>query len=177
LEVRAAPMVSQTAYLQAKFTAPVGSPLLAGKVALFRDGTFVGNGMMDFTNAGADVDLGFGVDDRVHITRATLDHQTGEHGIPIIASRKTDTRSFKTTVENLHTRPIDITILDRVPYAENEDIDVKLLNASTKPTETDVDDKRGVLAWTYTYAAGEKRDILNSYEVSWPANEQLVSLD
>jgi uncharacterized protein (TIGR02231 family) len=177
LEVRAAPMVSQTAYLQASFTAPAGSPLLAGKVALFRDGTFVGNGSIDFTNAGAEVDLGFGVDDRVHITRATLDHQTGEHGIPIIASRKTDTRSFKTTVENLHTRPIDITILDRIPYAENEDIDVKLLSASTKPTETDVDDKRGIMAWTYTYGAGEKRDIVNAYEISWPANESLVSLD
>jgi uncharacterized protein (TIGR02231 family) len=177
LGVRAAPSVSETAYLQAKFTAAEGAPLIAGKVALFRDGTFVGNGSMPFTNAGAEVDLGFGVDDRVHIVRATLDHQAGEAGIPIIASRKTDARSYKTTVENLHSRPMEITILDRLPYAENEDIGVKRLNASTAPTEENVEDKRGILAWTYTYAPGEKRDIVNAYEVSWPANQSLVSLD
>jgi uncharacterized protein (TIGR02231 family) len=177
LGVRAAPAVSETAYLQAKFTTAEGAPLIAGKVALFRDGTFVGNGAMPFTSAGAEVDLGFGVDERVHIIRATLDHQTGEHGIPIIASRKTDTRSFKTTVENLHARPIEITILDRTPYAENEDIEVKRLNASTVPTKENVDDKRGILAWTFTYAPGESRDIVNAYEVSWPANQSLVSLD
>lgn len=177
LGVRTAPSISETAYLQAKFTAADGAPLVAGKVALFRDGTFVGNGVMPFTSAGAEVDLGFGVDDRVHVVRATLDHQTGENGIPIIASRKTDTRSFKTTVENLHSRPMEITVLDRLPYAENDDIRVRRLGVSTAPTGEDVDDKRGILAWTYTYAPGEKRDIVNAYEVSWPANQSLVSLD
>jgi hypothetical protein len=45
------------------------------------------------------------------------------------------------------------------------------------PTVTDVDDKRGVLAWSYTYGPGEARDILNGYEVSWPAGQSVVSLD
>ncbi|HVY21464.1 MAG TPA: mucoidy inhibitor MuiA family protein [Bauldia sp.] len=177
LGVRAAPAVSETAYLHASFTAPDGAPLLAGKVALFRDGTFVGNGQVEFTEAGADVDLGFGVDERVHIARATLDHRTGDAGIPIIASRKTDTRSYKTTVANLHSQPMEITIMDRTPYAEDSDINVKRLSISTAPTRENVDDKRGILAWTYTYGPGETRDIVNAYEVSWPANQSLVSLD
>jgi uncharacterized protein (TIGR02231 family) len=177
LGVRAAPALSETAYLHASFTAAEGAPLLAGKVALFRDGTFVGNGAVKFTEAGADVDLGFGVDERVKIMRATLDHQTGDAGIPIIASRKTDTRSYKTTVENLHSQPMEITILDRTPYAEDDDISVKRLSISTAPTKENVDDKRGILAWTYTYGPGQSRDIVNAYEVSWPANQSLVSLD
>jgi uncharacterized protein (TIGR02231 family) len=177
LGVRAAPALSETAYLHASFTAAEGAPLLAGKVALFRDGTFVGNGAVKFTEAGADVDLGFGVDERVKIMRATLDHQTGDAGIPIIASRKTDTRSYKTTVENLHSQPMEITILDRTPYAEDDDINVKQLSISTAPTKENVDDKRGILAWTYTYGPGQSRDIVNAYEVSWPANQSLVSLD
>jgi uncharacterized protein (TIGR02231 family) len=177
LGVKAAPAVSETAYLEAAFTAAEGAPLLGGRVALFRDGTFVGNGAIDFTNAGADVDLGFGVDERVHIKRATLDHQTGDAGIPIIASRKTDTRSYKMTVENLHARPMDITILDRLPYAEDEDISVKRLRDATAPSKENVDDRRGILAWTYTYAPGESHEIVNAYEVSWPANQSLVSLD
>lgn len=175
LEVRAVPMVSDTAYLTASFVPQAGAPLLPGKIALFRDGTFVGNGEVAFSEAGKNVDLGFGVDDRVHVQRVALDRQTGERGI--FSGRKTDTRTFKITVENLHSRPIDILVLDRVPYAEDEKVSVEVLNASTKPTATNVDDKRGVLGWSYTYAPGESRDILNSYEVSWPADLSVVSLD
>jgi uncharacterized protein (TIGR02231 family) len=177
LGVKAAPALSETAYLEASFTAAEGAPLLAGNVALFRDGSFVGNGAVPFTNAGADIDLGFGVDDRVHVKRATLDHQTGDAGIPIIASRKTDTRSYKMTVENLHAQPIEITVLDRIPYAENDDISVKRLRDATAASEENVDDRRGVLAWRYTYEPGESREIVNAYEVSWPANQSLVSMD
>jgi uncharacterized protein (TIGR02231 family) len=177
LGVKAAPAVSETAYLAAAFTAAEGAPLLGGRVALFRDGTFVGNGQIDFTNAGADVDLGFGVDERVHIKRATLDHQTGDAGIPIIASRKTDTRSYKMTVENLHARPMEITVLDRLPYAEDGDITVRRLRDATAPSTENVDDKRGILAWTYTYAPGESHEIVNAYEVSWPANQSLLSME
>ena len=72
----------------------------------------------DTANAGKEIDLGFGVDDRVQVVRIALDRETGEHGI--LTSRKTDTRRYKITVENLHTRPMDITVLDRVPYAEDE---------------------------------------------------------
>lgn len=175
LEVRAVPLLSDTAYLQASFTPAEGAPLLAGKVALFRDGTFVGNGDVPFTNAGKELDLGFGVDDRVHVVRTTLERQTGEHGI--FSGRKTDLRRYKITVDNLHTRAIDITILDREPYAEDEKVTVARLNDITQPTVTDVDDKRGLLAWTYTYAPGESHEIVNGYEVSWPADQAVVSLD
>jgi uncharacterized protein (TIGR02231 family) len=175
LAVRAVPLVSDTAYVQVAFTPSAGAPLLGGKIALFRDGTFVGNGELPFTSAGKEIDLGFGVDDRVKVTRAVLDRQSGEQGI--FAGRKTDLRRYKITVENLHKRPIDITILDRVPYAEDEKVSVERLRDMTEPTETNVDDNRGVLAWTYAYAPGEQREILNGYEVSWPSGQSLVSLD
>ena len=175
LAVRAVPMLSDAAYLQASFTPKAGAPFLAGKVALFRDGTFVGNGAVAFTNPGKPVDLGFGVDDRVHVVRTVLERRTGETGI--LSTRKTDLRRFKITVDNLHSQPIDIMILDRVPYAEDENVTIERIGGGTDPTATDVDDKRGVLAWRYTYAAGETRDILNGYEVSWPAGQEVVSID
>jgi uncharacterized protein (TIGR02231 family) len=179
LTIRAVPMISDAAYLQAAFTPPTGAPMLPGRVALFRDGTFVGNGEVPMTsggtNAGKEIDLGFGVDDRVHVVRTALDRETGEHGI--LTSRKTDRRRYKITVENLHARPMDITVLDRVPYAEDENVTVTRLAESSAPTVTNMDDKRGVLAWSYTYGPGEARDILNGYEVSWPAGQSVVSLD
>ncbi len=175
IEVRAAPQLSAAAYLTARFTAPEGAPLLAGSVSLFRDGAFVGKGQVPFTNAGAKFELGFGEDDRVKVKRVALDRATAEHGI--LSSRKTDTRKFRIDVENLHTQPMTIIVLDRVPYAEDETITVARLDDSTKPTAEDVDDRRGVLAWSGTYAPGEAREILNGYRVSWPADRDVVLMD
>ncbi len=176
LSVKIAPALAETAYLTASFTSPSGAPLLAGPVALFRDGSFVGNGAIAFSEAAKDIDLGFGADDRVHVTRATLTEQTGQHGF-IVNTRKTDQRSYKITVENLHSRPLEITVLDRIPYAEDQAVTVTRAGSATAPTATDVDDRRGILAWTYTYDAGQSRDIVNAYEVSWPADRDIVSTD
>ena len=175
LAVRAAPSLSDAAYLYAHFTASSGAPFLAGRVALFRDGSYIGSGAVPFSNAGKAIDLGFGPDDLVHVQRTALDRATGEHGV--FSSRKTDTRRFKITVENLHKQKMNITVLDRMPYAEDDKIVVARLPEATAPTAENVEDRRGVLAWTYDYGPGESRDIENAYEVSWPADKSVVLAD
>jgi uncharacterized protein (TIGR02231 family) len=175
LDVRAAPQLAPAAYLTARLTAPDRAPFLAGPVSLFRDGAFVGKGSVPFTNAGAKFELGFGEDDLVKVKRVALDRATAEHGI--LSSRKTDTRKFRIDVENLHSQPMKITILDRVPYAEDETITIARLDGSTKPTAENVDDRRGILAWSDTYAPGEAREILNGYRVTWPADREVVLMD
>lgn len=176
IEVRAVPMLSEAAYLHAAFVPAEGAPLLPGKVALFRDGTFVGNGDLPMGRAGRELNLGFGIDDRVRVTRVALDRETGQYGI-LMSSRKVDTSRFKITVDNLHSQPVDIVVYDRMPYAEDQTIAVERLRDTTEPTTQNVEDRRGVLAWSYTYQPGETREILNGYEVSWPADKQVVSLD
>jgi uncharacterized protein (TIGR02231 family) len=175
LEVRAVPMLSDAAYLHAAFVPDEGAPLLPGKISLFRDGTFVGTGELPLGRAGRELNLGFGVDDRVRITRVVLDRETAEHGI--LSTRKTDTQRFKITVDNLHSQPMEIVVIDRMPYAEDEDVTVARVRDATEPTTVNLDDLRGVLAWSYTYAPGETREIVNGYEVSWPADRQVGMLE
>src|SRR5262249_36845893 len=146
LEVRAVPALSPFAYLHARFTTPAGAPLLAGHMSLFRDGSYVGLGEVAFTNAGARLDLGFGSDDRIKVTRTALARETGETGI--LSTRKTDQRRFRITVENLHAQAIGVTVLDRIPYAEDDRITIERLAETTPPTAENVDDRRGVVAWT-----------------------------
>ncbi len=64
LLVRAAPVVDDTAYLEATFKQTEEAPLLAGRVSLYRDGTFVGRGQMAATQKDETVRFGFGADDR-----------------------------------------------------------------------------------------------------------------
>ena len=172
LEVRAVPVLSSAAYLTARFAAPSAAPYLAGKVSLFRDGAFVGQGALPFVNGGTKVDLGFGVDDLVKVTRTVIDREVADKGI--LTTRHTDTRRFRITVENLHSRPTKITVLDRVPYSQDSKVVVERLEDGTAPTAVNVDDQRGVLAWNYAYEAGESRNINNGYRVAWPAGEEIV---
>ena len=101
--------------------------------------------------------------------------ESGQRGL--ITRVSTDERHYEITVDNLHSRAMEITILDRVPVAEDERITVQQLDDTTEPTETDVDGTRGVLAWTYDYEPGETREIRNGYLVTWPTDLDITGLD
>jgi hypothetical protein len=58
--------------------------------------------------------------------------------------------------------------------SEIADVTVDLLPATTEPTERNVGDRRGVLAWTFDAAAGELREIKLLWRVRWPADKAIV---
>jgi uncharacterized protein (TIGR02231 family) len=172
LHVRTTPAMDDAAYLEAAFKQTEEAPLLPGRVAVYRDGTFVGRGAMSLVPKDETVRLGFGVDEKVKVARAVVRKSEGTAGI--ISSSKTDEREFKTTVRNGHDTPIAITVEDQIPASEIADVQVELLPVTTPPTARDVRDRRGVLAWTFTAAPGEQREIKLGWRVRWPADKTIV---
>jgi uncharacterized protein (TIGR02231 family) len=172
LAVRAVPVIDETAYLEASFVNEDEAALLPGEVAIHRDDTFVGRGRLDLVAPGDKVELGFGADERVKVKRVPLRRAQEEPGV--FSSSKTDQREFKTTVKNLHSFPVKVTIVDRVPFSENAAITVELLSQTTAPTEKVVKDRRGVMAWTFDYGPGEQKEIRLAYRVKWPAEKEIA---
>ncbi len=172
LGVRAAPAFDQRAYLEARFTNEEEAALLPGEVALTRDGIYVGQGRIGQTAPGDSLEMGFGVDDRVKITRAPLRRRETEPGW--VQGSRSDLREFRTVVKSLHDRPMRITIVDQLPFAENSAITVEPMQGGTAPTERNIQDRRGVLAWAYDYKPGEERDIRHGYRIRWPGDRELV---
>lgn len=171
LAVRAVPKREQKAYLYARMTVARGTPLLPGQVSLFRDSTFVGNGSLPLLAPGEEHELGFGIDDAIRVRYAVVEEKRGETGI--ISSAKTDTRSYRITVKNLHQRAIPLTVLDQIPVSQNADIKVEL-TGKTAPARRDVDDKRGVLAWDMTLGPDEERVVEFGYRTTWPAAKKVT---
>lgn len=171
LEVRAVPAVSDAAYLTARFRNTSGAPYVGGNAVLYRDGAFAGTVPLAFTAPNAELTLGFGIDDKVAVTRTTLERKTGERGL--ISSEKTDERRYRIKVENRHARPISIVVLDQLPVSEAKTITVQALPEATPPTASAVDSRRGVVAWGYDYAAGETKEITHAFAVSWPADQDV----
>ena len=123
-----------------------------GEIALHRDGAYVGRGRLKLVATGDTVDLGFGADDKVKVTRVPVRRRETEPSW--IGQTKADVSEFKTTVKNLHTQPMRITITDRIPFSEQAAITVELLRETTPPTERQIDNKRGVMAWSWRLRAG-----------------------
>ena len=173
LVVRSAPVLDPTAFLEASFRQNEDAPLLPGRVAIYRDGAFVGRGQIKAASKDETVRLGFGADDKVKIERSVVNRNEGSAGL-IVTTSKTDERSFKTTVRNGHDFPIHVAIEDRLPVSENEDIQVEMLPSTTPPTTSNLRDRRGVLEWAFEAKPGETRDIALAWRVRWPKDKGVV---
>jgi uncharacterized protein (TIGR02231 family) len=173
LAIRTAPVIDPTAFLEASFRQSEDAPLLPGRVAIYRDGAFVGRGRMDAANKDEMVHLGFGADDKVKIERTVVKRSEGSAGL-IVTTSKTDERSFKTSVRNGHDFPIRVAIQDQLPVSENEEIQVEMLPATTPPTTSNVNDKRGVVEWAFEAKPGEVKDVTFAWRVRWPKDKGVV---
>ena len=171
LSVRAVPKLSPQAYLLAEVTYGGEDALLPGPMAVFRDGAFIGNGRLDLLRSGETFKLSFGADDRVRVKYRLAGGQRSSEGI--IAKDRRIERRYEIEVANLHQRPMTIEIQDQIPVSRDERVEVELLKATTAPTGKDLDDKTGVLAWSYDYAPGETREITFGYAVEFPEKASL----
>jgi uncharacterized protein (TIGR02231 family) len=172
LLARSAPVLDPTAFLEASFRHTEDVPILPGKVSLFRNGMFVGNGTLAFAGKDEIVNIGFGADDQVKVTRV-LQHRT-QRSSGLIAASKVDEREFRITVRNGHDWPIKVVIEDQQPVSETEDIQVELTGVTTRPTQMNVRDKRGVLSWRLDMRGRETREIALGWRVWWPAAKSVT---
>ena len=172
LLVRTAPALDAAAYLEASFKQAEEAPLLPGRIALYRDGIFVGRGQMALTPKDETLRLGFGVDDKIKVARTMLRKNESSSGL--ISTTKTDEREFKITVRNGHDAPIRVTVEDQLPVSEIDEVKVETLPSTTPPTERNTRNRRGVLAWSFPAGPGELHEIAFGWRVRWPAGKPIV---
>lgn len=172
LAVKTVPKEDAKAYLYARLTLPKAStPLLPGKVALFRDGTFVGTSELPVLSPGEEHELGFGVDDLVRVKHSVAEEKRGETGL--ISTSSTDVRNYKISVRNMHERAVQLVIFDQVPVSQNQDIRVELIS-KTPPSKQNVEDKRGVLSWESKLEPDQEMVLEFGYRVTWPSSKQII---
>ncbi|MFT4099214.1 MAG: mucoidy inhibitor MuiA family protein [Rhodoblastus sp.] len=172
LVIKTSPALDPTAYLEAHLENAEEAPLLAGPVSVQRDGAFVGQGALKSVAPGEGFDLGFGADDRVSVARVPVKRKENE---PTWYNQtKLDQRDYKTTIKNLHDFPIKTVVVDRIPFSENSAIVVEQLPQTTPPTDKQIGDKRGVMAWSFDLKPGEQKELRLAWRMKWPADRDVV---
>lgn len=172
ISVRASPSIDTTAYLEIAFVNREEAPILPGEVNIHRDGTYVGRSAFRLIAPGEDAKLGFGADERVKITRVPVSRR--ENAATWLGSNRTERQDFRTTVRNLHPFPVKIAIVDRIPISEDAAIVIEPLSTNTAPTEKSVEERRGVMAWTFDLAPNATREIRLGWQVRWPKDKRLI---
>lgn len=173
LAARIAPALDPTAFLEARIVNEEDAPLLAGPVAVQRDGMHVGQSRIAFVAPGEAVELGFGADDKIKVARAPVKRLENEPSW--FGQTKYETRDFKTTVENLHDFIVPVTVVDQIPFSENTAITVETLPQTTAPMTKQIADKRGVMGWSFDAKPRETKELRLAYRVKWPAERDIVT--
>ena len=172
LLVRTVPRLDTTAYLYARTVWPKDrAPALAGSVALFRDGVFVGNGRLDQLAPGEEAELGFGADDRVKVKRNVTEDKKGETGT--FSTSKIEERNFTIEVKNLHARAVQLAVIDRVPVSMQKDITVDMTVKGPLQPKRDVQGRRGVSLWEMKLEPDEEKVVSFGYKVTYPPDKRV----
>ena len=166
----AVPASDATAFYMAEITNGSGEILLPGNARLFRDGAMIGEAQLPLTAAGKTIDLPFGAIEGLLVSRRILSREEGDTGVFTSSNRRGD--RFEITAENVTGLPYDLRILDRVPVSEQEDLTVNV-TANPRISATEVDGKRGVVAWDLTLSPGQEQTITFGYELGWPSDMEL----
>lgn len=168
---RAVPIMDQTAYLAASFVNESGELILGGGTAQFYlNGTYVGQRYLDLIANGDDAELSFGPIEGLRLERVVKDRQEGDRGVITRSSEQNE--EVLITLRNLTAGEWTVRLRDRVPYSEQEDLQINY-DATPLPTETDVDDRRGVLEWRFDMAPNSEQQVQLNHRLRWPDDMRL----
>ncbi|MBL4807787.1 MAG: DUF4139 domain-containing protein [Rhodobacteraceae bacterium] len=153
-------------FLIAEFTNSSNQIILPGNFRFYRDGAYHGSEDLNILVApGVTETLGFGIIDGIDARRITRKYEDGQSGVLTTSNERIE--EYELVVENRSGRTWDIVAYGRVPYSEQEDLEIDY-SSRPRPTVVDFDDTRGVLAWQFSLGDGETQSIALEYTIGWP---------
>lgn len=114
--------------------------------------------------------MAFGPIDGLRLTRTVLDRNAGDRGIISKSNELSERVEIK--VENLTGEAWPLRLLDRVPFSEQEDLEIEW-RAQPAASEENVDGKRGIMAWEFQLEAGDTQLIKLDHALEWPEGKVL----
>ncbi|MHC4676981.1 MAG: mucoidy inhibitor MuiA family protein [Planctomycetota bacterium] len=133
----ATPLLTDYVYLQA---------LLPGQASMFRNGEFVGKSQLTQVTIGQTFTAGFGIDSQVQVIHELEDKKTRIQG-----GNRIDTYYYRIALSNYKNTPVELQLLDRLPYTEDNSIKIEL--EKTEPELSKDGEylraarKKGILRW------------------------------
>lgn len=161
------PKIDKDAFLTAGIPEYEQYNLLEGEANVFFEGTFVGKTLVDLRSSSDTLQLSFGRDKNVSVSREKVkDYKTKQS----IGNKKEESRVWQLSVKNNKKQDINMVLLDQLPVSTSEEIEVEVqqISGAKRNNET------GELKWEFTLAPSAKKDVELKYTVKYPKSKTLV---
>lgn len=155
----------RAAYLATRLPNTQPFPLMAGPADIFRSSGFIGRSRVVYTPAGSEFLVGFGLERSLRINRSV---RRREKSSGLLSSDRVFQTNISLTVANPGTEARRVSIFERLPVSELEEVTVTIDDKVTTPAHKETRKGSGILRWDYDLKPGEKRSVKVTYEVRAP---------
>ena len=162
--VVAVPKLSGEAYLAAEVATAELEDMQDTPAAVYLNGAFAGNVILEPDMTKDNYDLSLGVDETVKVKRQQKKRHT--QNVLLKGQKKTE-YEYEITVTSRKEKEIGVTVTDQIPVSDEKTIVVEPLELSGAEKE----DATGLLHWEFKLSPGESRVIRLAYTVAWPKDK------
>ncbi len=159
-EYHAAPKMDPSVYLAAQVSGWEKLNLLNGESNLYFDGTYIGKTFIDVNSTKDTLSFSLGKDNKIQIERKRIQEKSTNR---TIGSRQKFEVTWEIKVKNNGGAAIPIIIKDQFPISTDSDIKVK----QGDHLEGKLDEKTGILTWSFLLAPSQSKSLLFDYSVDY----------
>lgn len=160
------PKVEKEAFMLARIAGWEDLDLIEGNANVYFGGTYVGQSHIDTRTVADTLDLSFGRDKKIVVTRTKLKDNTNDK---LTGTNRKITYTYEIVVKNNHKSPVQIEIEDQLPVSQNSEIIVDILELS----KAERNELTGQLKWKLSLAPDESKKIILSFSVKYPKNKSV----
>jgi uncharacterized protein (TIGR02231 family) len=170
-EYIALPRIASLAYLQATITNPLtGVTLLAGKVNIFLDNTFIGTTQLENIAPGQEFKLNVGSDEGLVIQRDLVQRQVDQKPN---GNQKRSTYAYRLVITNLRECEAKLKVTEQLPVSRHEQVKVGLTLSNPEIQAGEM----GMLEWSLTLPPMSGQELYYQFAIEHPSEIILVGLD
>jgi len=166
------PKIIPAVYLKGKIVNENEYPLLEGEINVFVDNDFINRTHLNTIVQSDTLALALGMDERIQIKKILINKFLESKGI--LGGNRQITYEYEIQVTNNRQTEESVLIMDQLPIAMNEEIDVELIEPQKEEKEIGNDKK---LEWNLKLKPGEKKIISVKYKIEFPNNINVYGLE
>jgi len=165
-EYYTAPLISQNVFLTAKLKEWENLDILSGEANIYFDGSFAGTTFLSPMQTEETLVISLGIDPGIVVERKQINDMKDKS---FFGNNRIIKRNYEISLRNNKSQAVEITLIDRIPIAQNKEIKVENPNFGNASFE----EKTGIVTWKVVLNAkqSEKREI--SYEVRYPKDKYI----
>ncbi len=163
------PKTEKEAFMLARITGWEELNLVEGTANVYFGGTYVGQSYINPRSVDDTLDLSFGRDKKIIVTRTKLKDFNKDK---VSGNNRKATFSYEMVVKNNRKSPVTLELNDQLPVSQNNDIVVENIELS----KAEMDQVTGKLKWNMTLQPDETKKVILTFSIKYPRNQN-INLD